>query len=236
LTHVEKLEDGTFRLHTSPASGERITVARRVVLAIGDMHRPRLLGIPGEDLPTVSHYFQDPHHYFRRRLVIVGGKNSAVEAAIRCVRAGADVTLSYRGEELAEERIKYWLLPEVRAMIRDRRLRFLPATRPVEILPGRIRLQRVGAPGGTTDGPSVEDLPADCVLLLTGYEQDPSLFRLFGIELEGPANDLVTTKRPWRPMCPASMWRAPPPPALNWPVSRPSSKPAMCTWTASSPP
>jgi thioredoxin reductase (NADPH) len=182
VVHADRLEDGTFRLVTRPAAGERTTLARRVVLAIGDMHRPRRLGVPGEDLPTVSHYLDDPHRYFRRRVVIVGGKNSAVEAAIRCARVGAEVTLSYRGEELAANRIKYWLLPEIRAMIRDGRIRFLPSTRPVEILPDRIRL----AVGDPEAAKPAQEIPADFVLLLTGYEQDPTLFRLFGVELEGP--------------------------------------------------
>ncbi len=77
-----------FSLTTQPLAGERHYRCRRVVLAIGDMHHPNCLQIPGEDLPHVSHYFRDPHDYFRKRLLIVGGRNSAVEAALRCWRAG----------------------------------------------------------------------------------------------------------------------------------------------------
>jgi thioredoxin reductase (NADPH) len=72
---------------------EREHRARRVVMAVGDMQRARRIGVRGEGLPHVSHYFQDPHRYAGRRVVIVGGRNSAVEAAIRCVRAGAVVTI-----------------------------------------------------------------------------------------------------------------------------------------------
>src|SRR5690606_11384837 len=85
-----------------PDAPERIWKTRRIVLAIGDMHAPNRLGIPGEDLPHVSHYFEEPHRYFGQRVVIVGGKNSAVEAAIRLHRVGADVTISYRQAEFSE--------------------------------------------------------------------------------------------------------------------------------------
>src|SRR5579859_5969729 len=82
-----------FLISTRPQSGERQYHSRRVVLALGDMHWPNRLNIPGEDLPHVSHYFRDPHDYFRTRLLIIGGKNSAVEAALRCWRTGASVTI-----------------------------------------------------------------------------------------------------------------------------------------------
>ncbi len=122
------------------AGSERHWRARNVVLAIGDMHRPRRIDVPGEELPHVSHYFGDPHHYFRRRVLIVGGQNSAVEAAIRCYRVGAQVTLSYRGHALDANRIKFWLLPEIRSLIRDGRLVWLPSTTVREIRPDRVVL------------------------------------------------------------------------------------------------
>lgn len=163
--------------------GDRTWTASRVVLAIGDMHRPRMLGVPGEHLPHVSHYFGDPHQYFRRRVLIVGGKNSAVEAAIRCVRVGARVTLSYRRSEFDSKRVKFWLLPEIEAMIRDNRLDFFPHTSILQIRRDVVLLARTS---GTTH---LEELkvPADVVLLLTGYEQDHTLFEQAGVILEGPA-------------------------------------------------
>ena len=62
--------------------------ARAVVLAIGYYDLPNYLGVPGEDLPHVSHYYTDAHPYYRQRVVIVGGKNSAAEAALELFRAG----------------------------------------------------------------------------------------------------------------------------------------------------
>src|SRR5690606_22564764 len=146
---------------------ERRYRARNVVLAIGDMHRPRRLGIPGEDLPHVSHYFGDPHEYFRRRVLIVGGKNSAVEAAIRLFRLGADVAISYRGERFDPERIKYWLLPEIAWLIEKKRIGFYPRTAPTAITPESAMLRHLDREGE----PALE-VGADAVLLLTGYEQD----------------------------------------------------------------
>ncbi|MGH9457589.1 MAG: NAD(P)-binding domain-containing protein [Thermoanaerobaculia bacterium] len=176
VVRLEKTEAG-FAVTTQSARGEARWLARRIVLAIGDMHAPREIGVPGEDLPHVSHYFRDPHVYFRRRVLIVGGRNSAVEAAIRAVRVGADVTLSYRGADFDGDRVKSWLLPEVRAMIRDGRMRFLPRTTVRAIRAGTVALE-------PCDGGDPFDLEADAVLLLTGYAQDPDLFLQAGVTLE----------------------------------------------------
>lgn len=192
---VERVEGGgdgrRFIVRTRPR-GSRETkeyAARNVVLAIGDMHRPRRLGVPGEDLPHVSHYFGDPHGYFRRRVLIVGGRNSAVEAAIRLYRLGADVTISYRQERFDAERIKYWLLPEINWLIDKKKVGFLPRTRAVEITPSGVRLEPI-EPGEPTE------VAAECVLLLIGYEQDPTLFESIGVRLVGaeraPEHDHVT--------------------------------------------
>jgi len=179
---AERLPDG-FELRTIAIDGEHRYRVDRVVLAIGAMHAPRTLGIPGEDLEHVSHYFTDPHTYFGKKLLIVGGRNSAVEAAVRCQRAGADVTISYRGDDFDPAVVKFWLLPEVRAMIRDGRVRFLPRTYPISIGRGTVELQN-------------RTIDADFVLMMTGYRQDPTLFEMFGVELRGddrqPVYDPVT--------------------------------------------
>lgn len=178
VTGIEKMPDGRFQLTTVKNGQRRLWHSTNVILAIGDMHRPRLLGIRGENLPHVSHYFRDPHHYFRRKTFIVGGKNSAVEAAIRCHRAGAEVTLSYRGAELDPAHVKFWLLPELRSLLRDGNVRFLSSTIVSEITAEDVLLQPAG--GGETFR-----VTADAVLLLTGYEQDPTLFEQTGVTLVG---------------------------------------------------
>jgi thioredoxin reductase (NADPH) len=143
------------------------------------MHHPKRIEVPGEDLPHVSHYFADPHTYFRRRVLIVGGRNSAVEAAVRCIRVSAEVTLSYRGAELDASHIKFWLFPEIRGMIRDGRVKFLPRTLVREIRRDRAIL-------ASCDGAGDMEVQADFVLLLTGYRQDSTLFERAGVRLIGP--------------------------------------------------
>lgn len=154
--------------------------ARRLVLAIGDMHRPRMLEVEGEGLPNVSHFLDDPHAYFGGRVLIVGGKNSAVEAAIRCRRIGCDVSVSYRGCRFDRERIKYWLLPEIEWLIRKDLVHFHPETELARCTSDGAVLRRI-------DPTRTEFLvSADHVLLLTGYVQDSSLFGQLGVELIGP--------------------------------------------------
>ena len=171
--------------------GEEFTVrAAKVVLATGGTERANLVGIPGEDLPHVTHYFRDPHEYFRQRLLIVGGRNSAVEAALRCHRAGAKVTLSYRREELDGKAIKYWLWPEIRSLLKHGGIAGHFETVPVEITPKCVVLKRAGQENagegtGTTETGATLDVPADFVLLMTGYRADMSLFATAGVELQG---------------------------------------------------
>ncbi len=173
LVGIER-RGGEFALTTRSAAGERKTVAKKVVLVTGGTDHPRRLEIPGEDLPHVSHYFQDPHTYFGKRLLIVGGKNSAVEAALRCYNAGANVSMSYRKEMFPEKSIKYWLLPEINGLIQSRKIERHFHTQPVKITPAHVTLCREN---------QLFDVPADFVLLLIGYRQDNKLFKLAGIEV-----------------------------------------------------
>jgi bacillithiol disulfide reductase len=172
-----------FTLRTQTAGGPRDHDAFHVIVAIGDMHRPRRLNVPGEDLPHVSHYFRDPHLYFRRRVLVVGGKNSAVEAAIRLYRVEAKVTISYRGAVFDEARIKYWLLPEIKGLIKAGHIRFEPMTIPAAITPQGATMARLD---GGAKAQAQFDVPADDVLLLTGYEMDGGLLEGAGVQLAGP--------------------------------------------------
>jgi thioredoxin reductase (NADPH) len=178
VVDVRRRDDGRFLLQTEAVDGPHETIADNIVLAIGAMHAPRTLGIPGEELPHVTHYFRDPHAYFGKRLLIVGGRNSAVEAAVRCQRAGAEVTLSYRRDDFDPKSVKFWLLPEIKALMRDNRVRFLPMTTPVEIGRGTVTLT-------DCDGGATQTIDADFVLLMTGYRQDATLFDKLGVTLHG---------------------------------------------------
>jgi thioredoxin reductase (NADPH) len=182
---IERTGGRGFRLTTRAQAGERSYRCNRLVLVTGGTDRPRRLGVPGEDRPHVGHYFDDPHKYFRKRVLIVGGKNSAVEAALRCHNAGADVALSYRRDRLPEKSIKYWLLPEINGLIESGKIKGYFGTVPTEIGPDHVTLGPSGlAEGGGSNGSPVR-VPADFVLALIGYEQDNTLFKLAGIELRG---------------------------------------------------
>jgi thioredoxin reductase (NADPH) len=161
-------EQGEFELATNPAGGGRVCRARRVVVVTGGTDHPRRLNIPGEDLPHVSHYFKDPHPYFRKRLLIVGGKNSAVEAALRCHHAGAHVSLSYRGKELSAKSIKYWLLPEITGLIESGRIPAYFGTVPTKITPTEVTLIGEGSgfreQGGEGSGFRVQGMAEDATL------------------------------------------------------------------------
>ncbi len=171
VTQLSKKDD-LFHVITSKGN----YTSKHLILTIGDMHKPRMLGVPGEKLPHVSHYFEEPHRYFQQRLLVVGGKNSAVEAALRCQRAGAIVSISYRQDQFNERSIKYWLKPEIDWLIQTQKITFYPSSTVTEITPMHVQLQ-------TTEGAA--KVPADFVLLMTGYEMDPFLLKQAGVLLHG---------------------------------------------------
>jgi thioredoxin reductase (NADPH) len=151
--------------------------ARHVVLASGYYDQPNRLGVPGEDLPHVSHYYDDPHPYYRKHVVVVGGKNSAAIAALELHRAGAaSVTLVHRGPGLSSS-VKYWIKPDIENRIKEGSVRALFETRVCEIRPDRVVVAGPGQPVGT-------ELPADAVFLLTGYQPDARLLREAGVRVE----------------------------------------------------
>ncbi len=175
---------GALRLCTRPTAGERSYRANRVVLATGGMAGPNRLGVPGEDLAHVSHNMDDPHKYFRTRVLVVGGMNSALEAALRCFRAGADVTIAYRREELGRGTAKKFLLAEVMMFINEGKIRYLPQRVPVEITPSEVVLAHACQAG--PDDPNPIRIPADFVLLCTGFVADMRLFAEAGVLLRPP--------------------------------------------------
>ncbi|MDD2943631.1 MAG: NAD(P)-binding domain-containing protein [bacterium] len=159
--------------------------AKKLVLAIGDMHLPRMLNIPGENLPHVSHYLGEPHQFFAKRVFIVGGKNSAIEAAIRLARTGAHVTLCYRGNELDSKRIKFWLYPEIMSLIRKQKISFYNNATPVHIESSSTTIRQIDPSTKETADLKID---TDFVLLLTGYTQNPEIYRQLGISLSGEGN------------------------------------------------
>lgn len=174
-----------FTMQTRTWKGVNTYLCRNVVLATGGMAGPRHLDIPGEDLPHISHYPGDPHRYFQKRVLVVGGRNSALETALRLFRAGAEVTISYRRDSFDTHIPKRFLMAEVQMWINEGKIRFLPATVPVEITPDHVVLAPTAA-RVATEGKQIH-LETDFVLLCTGFQADMSLFEMLGVRLEGEA-------------------------------------------------
>ena len=147
----------------------------RLVLATGYFDHPNRLNVPGEDLPHVSHYPEEPHRTAGLDVVVVGGKNSAVEMALNSYRSGARVTLVYRGATLKPS-VKYWLRPDIENRIKAGEIGARWNTTVCAITPGHVVVQQAGG--------KAENLPADLVYLLTGYAPDFGLFQRIGLELD----------------------------------------------------
>lgn len=169
--------DGGIAAEVVTAAGVERLPCRRLVLATGYFDHPNLLGVPGEDLPHVSHYFDEPHRGFGFDVVVIGGKNSAAEAALELFRAGARVTLVYRGGEFPPT-VKYWIRPDIENRIAAGEIaaRFGATVTRIEPPPGPVVIRRA-------DG-TEERLPAARVYALTGYHPDFDLFRHIGITLD----------------------------------------------------
>jgi thioredoxin reductase (NADPH) len=166
--------NGSFLAEVEHAhTGRREYRARTVVLATGAYDFANVMGVPGEDLPHVSHYFTSPHPFYRKQVVIVGGKNSAAEAALELFRAGAHVTIVHRRAALGDS-IKYWVKPDIENRIREGSIAARFDTHLLEITPRSV----------VVEGPDGRDeLPADGVFLLTGYISDNRLLRAAGVDI-----------------------------------------------------
>ena len=173
---VEIEREGDIFVATCPhARGNtRVRQARSVVLAIGYYDHPNYLGIPGEALPHVSHYYTDAHPYYRQRVVVVGGKNSAAEAALELFRGGAHVTLVHRHATLGDT-IKYWVRPDIENRIKEGSVTAYFNTRVVEITRNAVIVE---------DQSGRREIPADGVFLLTGYHPDAELMRRAGVKCD----------------------------------------------------
>ena len=163
--------DEPFAVESRTSRGvTRIREARNVVLAMGYYTQPNMLNVPGEDLPHVTHFYKEAHHYYRQRVVIVGGKNSAAEAALEIHRAGGHVTIVHRGPGFGDS-VKYWVKPDIENRVKEGSIAAHFNSNVVEIRPGEVVLD-----SGVT-------LPAEGVLLLTGYRADPEFMRRIGVTI-----------------------------------------------------
>ncbi|MDB5104210.1 MAG: FAD-dependent pyridine nucleotide-disulfide oxidoreductase [Fibrobacteres bacterium] len=177
VTAVEGRQGDFLVESRSPDGRVRFHRARTVVAATGFYDIPVLLGVPGEDLPKVHHYYKEAHPFFGLNVAVVGGANSAVIAALDLVRSGARVTLIHRGPEI-DPKVKYWLRPDMLNRIRDGAIGARFGTRVTAIRGDEIDL-------ATPEGPVT--LPNDVVLALTGYSPDFPFLESIGVGIDHEA-------------------------------------------------
>jgi thioredoxin reductase (NADPH) len=164
---------GAFTVVT--AGGEH--QARHIVVATGFFDRPNRLGVVGEDLPKVTHYYREPYPFTRQHVAVVGGRNSAAKAALDCHRHGARVTLIVRSRSLSEK-IKYWIKPDLENRIKEGSIRAFFSASVVEIRPTTLVVK-------TAD--RVEEFANDWVLAMTGYHPDFALLERLGVSFADDA-------------------------------------------------
>jgi thioredoxin reductase (NADPH) len=171
--------DGDFTVHTTDRFARKTDLrARKLIVATGYYDLPNYLGIPGEDLSKVEHYYNEPHPYFGLNVLVIGGKNSAAIAALDLWRHGAKVTLVHRGAAL-HRHIKYWIKPDIENRIKNGEVTAYLSSHVTSIEPDTVTL-------ATPDGPVT--LPNDFVFALTGYHPDFDFIEALGVKLDA-AND-----------------------------------------------
>jgi thioredoxin reductase (NADPH) len=167
VTSVRKTGDA-FAVSTEHGQSYK---ASNVVIATGYFDHPNRIDVPGEDLPKVLHYYTEAYPYFDLNVAVVGGSNSAVEAALDLFRHGAHVTLVHRREKVSE-RVKYWVVPDIENRVKAGEIRALFDSKVREIRPGSILVE---TPKG------VCEVPNDFTFILTGFLPETDQLRQYGI-------------------------------------------------------
>ncbi|MBR3215095.1 MAG: YpdA family putative bacillithiol disulfide reductase [Exiguobacterium sp.] len=171
---VEKMNDRFVVTSRHERRGETVREADYVILATGYYGRPRLLDVPGETLPHVHHYFNEAHPYYRQHVTIIGGKNSAVDAAIELEKAGAYVTVLYRGDSYSPS-VKPWVLPNFDSLVRHEKVRMEFEATIERITDDGVYYRQHG---------EEKHVYADHVFAMTGYQPDHHLFESSGIAID----------------------------------------------------
>jgi thioredoxin reductase (NADPH) len=167
--------DGNFLVvgRTEKGTEEKYR-SKKIAVATGYYDLPNELGVPGENLPHVSHYYTEPHEFWNQDVVVIGGKNSAAEAALDLYRNGARVTLVHRNKELGAT-IKYWVRPDIENRVKAGQVKALFETRVKEITKNEVLV---------ANGGGEKRLPARQVFALTGYHPDYRFIESLGVHLD----------------------------------------------------
>ncbi|MEZ2346567.1 YpdA family putative bacillithiol disulfide reductase [Terriglobus sp. RCC_193] len=175
--HVDRVSgsDGDFTVHTTDRFGRAQDFrAKKLIVSTGYYDLPNYLGIPGEDLNKVHHYYDEPHPYFGLNVLVIGGKNSAAIAALDLWRHGAKVTLVHRGETM-HRHVKYWILPDINNRIANGEIAAYFASTVKQIAEDTVTLN---TPQGEIT------LANDFVFALTGYHPDFDFLERMGVALD----------------------------------------------------
>jgi thioredoxin reductase (NADPH) len=173
VTRIEGT-DGAFLVHCTDRLSRPIEfLARKLVVATGYYDLPNRIGVPGEDLPKVTHYYREPHPFYNSDVVVVGAKNSAAIAALELWRHGSRVTVVHRGPGISSS-VKYWIKPDIENRIKNHEIAAYFNTTIREITPDTVLLK---TPQGEVQ------LKNDFVLAMTGYHPDFSFLRALGVKL-----------------------------------------------------
>lgn len=175
ISPAEKTENsGFYQVRT--VKGEYR--GRYIIIATGFYDKPVLLQIPGENLPWVKHYYDDPHRYVNQKVTIIGAANSACDAALEIWQKGGRVTMVVRGNEISS-RVKYWIKPNIENRIKEGSITAFFNSQVIEIRENRVLIQK---------GTEVFSLENDWVLALTGYQPDFEFLALLGLNFDHQVN------------------------------------------------
>lgn len=173
VVDVTTLKDGKLEVQTIKNDKEKAYISQHVIVATGYYDNPQMLHIPGEDLPKVHHYFKEAHPYYQQDVVVIGGKNSAVDTAIELERAGANVTVVYRGATYSPS-IKPWILPNFDSLVQKKRIHMLFNTVVNKITDTDVFVEVKGRK---------QSIKNDVVFAMTGYQPDITLLKKIGIKI-----------------------------------------------------
>ncbi|BBI31652.1 YpdA family putative bacillithiol disulfide reductase [Cohnella abietis] len=177
-TSITPQADGSFQVQTVDRFGAVLVYETRfVIVATGYFDHPNMLGIPGEELSKVSHFFQEAHPYTGMKVTIIGGNNSAVDAAMELLRVGAEITIVYRGDQYSRS-IKPWVRPLFESMVSKGKIRMLFSSRVIQINERSVTVQPLDA-----DDSAPFEIDNDFVLALTGFRPERTLLTEAGAEV-----------------------------------------------------
>ncbi|MHB1180119.1 MAG: YpdA family putative bacillithiol disulfide reductase [Daejeonella sp.] len=168
VDHVKK-HTGQYVIQTDRSE----YTAKNIIISTGFYDLPNLMNIPGEELPKVKHYYQDPHFYAKQKVVVVGANNSSVDAALETYRKGAEVTMVIREAQIGE-RVKYWVRPDIVNRISEGSIKAYFNANLTAVRAHEVDIK--GSEGRIT-------IPNDFVLAMTGYQPDFSFLEKLGIKL-----------------------------------------------------